>query len=181
MGDKKYRSDYKTVKHIDPATGKEEKRLIYTGEYYSLNIDARARRLRSLALGGCFALGMAGFLMAGLVNSTAAHTLLISMPHMFALLAIAFLAVCSLRLWRLKERFTRKARDQALQTVKGAGYALTVLSGIALAGDAYVQLSGKGSAVEGYALAGFALMLLSGILSLLAMKDVGARMVDKGL
>lgn len=181
MGDKKYRGDYKIVKHIDPGTGKEEKRAVYTGEYFSLNVDERRKRLCSLSLAGCFALGLAGFLLAGFVNSTAAHNLLISMPHMFTMLSTAFLGVCALRIWRLGERFTRKAKDQALQTARTASFTQTVLSGVALLGDLFVILTGRGSAVEGTALVGFALMLCAGILSLFFMKDVNARMVDKGL
>lgn len=181
MGDKKYRGDYKIVKHIDPGTGKEEKRAVYTGEYFSLNVDGRRKRLYSLSLAGCFALGLAGFLLAGLVNSTAAHTLFISMPHMFTMLSTAFLGVCALRIWRLGERFTRKAKDQALQTARTASWTQTILSGIALLGDLFVVFTGGGSPSEGAALCGFALMLGAGLLSLFFMKDVSARMVDKGL
>lgn len=181
MGDKKYKGDYKIVKHIDPGTGKEERRAVYTGEYFSLNVDERRKRLCALSLVGCFALGLAGFLLAGLVNSTAAHTLLISMPHMFTMLSTAFLGVCALRVWRLGERFTRKAKDQALQTARTASWTQTVLSGIALLGDLFVVLTGRGSPSEGAALCGFALMLGAGLLSLFFMRGVSARMVDKGL
>lgn len=181
MGDKKYRGDYKIVKHIDPGTGKEERRAVYTGEYFSLNVDERRKRLCALSLAGCFALGLSGFLLAGLVNSTAAHTLLISMPHMFTMLSTVFLGVCALRIWRLGERFTRKAKDQALQTARTASWTQTVLSGVALLGDLWVALTGRGSPSEGAALCGFALMLGAGLLSLFFMKGVSARMVDKGL
>ena len=55
MGEDKYAGDYRVVKHVDPATGKEERRLVYTGEYFSLNLDAREKARRCLLLAGCAA------------------------------------------------------------------------------------------------------------------------------
>lgn len=181
MGEDKYAGDYRVVKHVDPATGKEERRLVYTGEYFSLNLDAREKARRCLLLAGCAALGICGFLVAGLIQSAAARTLLVSMPHMFTMIALFFMLVSAVRILRLKERFTRKERDRALHRGRSACRAQTLLSAAALLGDLFLVATGRGSEVEGLALLGYALMLAAGALSLLVLRDVSAPMVDKGL
>ena len=156
MAGKQYSRDYRLIDSVDER-GHIRTETEYIGSIYRFaagfeTASAAQKRLRLLAwlAAGCFLLSL-------LPRSTASLTLYVTLPYLFTALPLGLLLAALYRLRTLGERLDRRGADQANDRVPACCFALMLLPGLSLLGEAAAVLRG------GAFLPGDALFLLGAL------------------
>ena len=123
---KKYKDDYEIVSTTDKK-GREKQALSYRGTYYEFLLDEDAmiyfKRQSILMLVSIIILQISG----GFMSNQGMYQFYVSLPYVFAFLALWFMASGTLRLPTKKRKYRRDEIELSLNQMKIASKALMVL------------------------------------------------------
>ena len=126
--------DYEIVFTTDKK-GREKQSLAYRGPYFEIDLDeeilSRIKRQSILMLVMMIALHIG----SGFVKNQGMYQLYISIPYIFAFLALWYMASGILRLPTKKRRYRRDEIEHSLKTAKIASKVLMVLLGLGELGE----------------------------------------------
>ena len=121
-----WRKLYVPQVQVDGKTGKEKTVLRYIGPWYTT--ERKPKKICALVSNLGWVLGMAAFVTAGLVPSWAGLCGYVTPWLLLCLLPLFYLALGSIKLVRLKEKFTEEARYDSLGYIRVNSVILTALA-----------------------------------------------------
>ncbi len=131
---KRYADDYKIVVEVDKK-GKERKKAVYNGNYFSVSLDEQGLKnlkRNSLIL---FALIVVLHVTAGFLSSQGMYQFYVAFPYVFAFLPFYFLITGILRLPSEKRPYRRDETGLSFKRIKKNSLALFILLAIAVLGE----------------------------------------------
>ena len=136
---RKYNDEY-----ITDISGKAKDGVIYIGDWYVFENDAKTV-LRAKLLATVFSLLSAVlFVAAGFLDAEASYTAYVFMPYIITFLPIVFSVADGFKLLSFGERLTHKQYDNTVVNLRHTSLATAILSGLSLIGNAVMYISGLG-------------------------------------
>lgn len=131
---KRYADDYKIVVETDKK-GKERKKAVYNGNYFSVSLDEQGLKnlkRNSLIL---YLLIVVLHFFSGFVSSGGMYQFYVAFPYVFAFLPLYFLITGILRLPKEKRTYRRDETGLSFRRIKKNSLVLFILLAIAVLGE----------------------------------------------
>jgi len=142
MNFRQFRALHDYEEQTDPRTGKTKKVLVYTGDYYTLNLAPAERKSYLRRLWLLWALAAACYLGATFTNALSSHLFYVGGFYLIALFPLGVWGWAIFRLTRQQEPFTQMAKEETVDRLGRYSILTTVLGVCALVGDLYFALRG---------------------------------------
>lgn len=141
MSRNRYVSDYRIMESVD-ARGRIRTGYEYVGKPWVYASDAATVRRARRIIAACAAAGWVAYFTALLPMSTAGRTWYSCLPFIFAALPLGLVSALAWPLYREKPPFEHRHADRVNNRGPAYSFFVTLLSGIALLGEAVSFLRG---------------------------------------
>lgn len=115
--------------------GRTERRLVYTGEYYRLNMDKKSRRTAKILVTAVYVLACAVYLGFETTLTQGGFVWYAGAPCLLAALPLFYLGLGVFNLAMAEERFTYRRMRAAFTRVRIGGKLAALLLGLGTAGQ----------------------------------------------
>jgi len=119
---------FETTYKVDPATGKEKRVSHYIGPWYT--IGEKQRRACAAKGGVAWLVGVAAFITAGVLPTWAGLCNYVVPWLILCMLPLFYLVLGTVKLARLKERFTQPDKAESIGYMQSSGLGLAVLGAL---------------------------------------------------
>jgi hypothetical protein len=133
MISKKYANDYE-IERIEDPNGKSKQKIVYKGKYFDFSASEEEIRATGKRIAIISAISWAAYLLPLWIESSAARTFLIIIPHAFLAVPLFLVSMLAWALLRVKPPLTREQNDRFRGRPSLTAMLIALFAGIASAG-----------------------------------------------
>lgn len=142
MNIRNYRNLFRYEMYTDPKSGKERRRTVYVGPYYTLGLDERGRKKLALVMAGLWAPALAAFLIGGFMNTPSGQCNYVAPFYMLQLIPLVYWLVGWISCLKLPEKMTELQKRENFLSVRHAALGQAVFAGATAVADGIFGITG---------------------------------------